>query len=993
MTDSEIPLNREEVAIVGIAGRFPGADDVDEFWGSLRDGICSIRSFSVDELKACGIDEATISNPSFVNSGAVIEDADCFDAAFFGFSPLEAEIMDPQQRLFLECAWEALESAGYDPERYQGTIGVFGGVSPNTYFQNDLLSRPDILMKAGPQLMRLSNEKDHLCTRVAFKLNLKGPSISVNTACSSSGVALHLACQSVLSGECDMALVGGTRIEAPLKAGYLYEEGGILSSDGQCRVFDADARGTVFGNGVCIVLIKRLSDAIEDGDTIHALIKGTAINNDGSQKVGYAAPSVQGQSAVIAEALAMAEVNPETIGYLEAHGTGTSLGDPVEIAALNIAFNQWTDKKRFCPIGSVKSNIGHLFAGAGMAGVIKTVLAIKHKQIPPSLNFKKPNPQIDFENSPFFVNDNLIEWKSQGIPRRAGVSSFGIGGTNAHIILEEAPELNPSEDSRPYHLLIISARSETALDTATVKLAQYLKSHSDIKLADACYTLQVGRKMFSHRRMLVANTLNDAVAALEANDPLRLVSYHQDSAEKDVVFMFSGQGSQYPNMGLELYQAEPQYRRSIDRCCEILKPHLNLDIRNIIFPAENEVERSARELKNTRITQPALFSLEYALAQLWMSWGVRPAAFVGHSIGEYVAACLAGVFSLDDALALVASRGRLIQGLPAGSMLAVSLSEDDIKPYLDDRISLAAVNGPELCVVSGDLSSVKELENELRQSKVQCRYLHTSHAFHSKMIDSILEEFTENVRQVHFSPPQMPIVSTVTGKWIHTDEMMRPEYWAKNLRQTVRFSAALLELMKEPNRILLEVGPGQTLSTLAKQHPGRQNEHIVLSSMRHPNEQKSDFAFILNTLGWLWFAGVSIDWSGFYVNERRKRTALPTYPFQRLRYWVEPKASFNALASPADSRIRKSDFGDWFYVPSWKRHPLPKIYNPEQLTDRKLNYLLFLDRGDFAAEIAHHLQQGATITISAYSQVLIYTPGWRGAKSKKRFCSVPPCHH
>ena len=514
--------------------------------------------------------------------------------------------------------------------------------------------------------MRLSNEKDHVCTRVAYKLNLKGPSISVNTACSSSGVALHLACQSVLSGECDMALVGGGRIEAPLKAGYLYEEGGILSPDGQCRVFDADARGTVFGNGVCMVLIKRLSDAIKDGDTIHAVIKGTAINNDGSQKVGYAAPSVNGQSKVIEEALAMAEVNPETIGYLEAHGTGTSLGDPVEIAALSIAFKQWTEKKGFCPIGSVKSNIGHLFAGAGIVGVIKAVLAIKHKLIPPSLNFNQPNPQIDFENSPFFVNDRLIEWRSNGIPRRAGVSSFGIGGTNAHIILEEPPELKPSADSRANHLLTISARSQAALDTATVELAEYLKSHSDIELADVAYTLQIGRKMFDYRRILVANTLEDAVSVLETNDPKRLVTYYQDSSGKDIVFMFSGQGSQYANMGLELYQAEPQYRRLIDHCSEILKSHLNLDIRNIIFPAENEVDQAAKKLKNTKITQPALFILEYALAQLLISWGVRPSALVGHSIGEYVAACLAGVFSLEDALALVASRGRLIQGLPAG---------------------------------------------------------------------------------------------------------------------------------------------------------------------------------------------------------------------------------------------------------------------------------------------------------------------------------------
>lgn len=955
MTDSEISLNREEVAIVGMAGRFPGATNVDEFWKNLCDGICSIRSFAVDELRACGIDEATLRNPSFVNTGAVIEDADCFDATFFGFSPLEAGIMDPQQRLFLECAWEALENAGYDPDRFNGAIGVFGGVSPNTYFQNNLMSRPDVLSKVGPQLMRLSNEKDHVCTRIAFKLNLKGPSISVNTACSSSGVALHLACQSLLSGECDMAMVGGARIEAPLKAGYLYEEGGILSPDGQCRVFDAEARGTVFGNGVCIVLIKRLSDAIRDGDTIHAVVKATAINNDGSQKAGYAAPSVQGQSAVIEEALAMAEISAETIGYLEAHGTGTSLGDPVEIAALSKAFRQWTDKKRFCPIGSVKSNIGHLFAGGGIAGVIKTVLALKHKLIPPSLNFKHPNPQIDFENSPFYVNDKLSKWEFNGIPRRAGVSSFGVGGTNAHMILEEAPESQSSGPGRSDHLLVLSAKSETALDTATARLADYMKAHSDINLADAAYTLQVGRKAFSHRRILVSYSVNDAVSALETHDPQRVVTYYQEPSEKDVVFMFSGQGSQYANMGLGLYQAEPLYRQCIDRCSEILKHHLDRDLRNIMFPAEDDIERAAQKLKNTLITQPALFTVEYALAKLWMSWGVRPSALVGHSIGEYVAACLAGVFSLEDALALVAARGRLIQGLPPGSMLAVSISEKDIESFLDARVSLAVVNGPDLCVISGDVEAVRELEETLRQSNVESRYLHTSHAFHSKMMDSILDPFTEYVRHINFSSPQIPIVSTVTGKWIRPEEIMYPDYWAKNLRQTVRFSDALQELMKEPNRIFLEVGPGQTLSTLAKQHSNRQKGNIIVSSIRHPYEKKSDLAFILNSLGWLWLSDISVDWSGFYGNERRHRIPLPTYPFEHQRYWVEPEKPQSTVPSPPDRPIKKSDVSDWFYVPTWKRHQLPKIYGRSQLGDRHLSCLVFLDRGDIGAELARRL--------------------------------------
>ena len=957
MSTNEILFSREEVAIVGMAARFPGAVDIKQFWENLWNGVSSIRSFSIDELRASGIDEATLSHPSFVNSGAVIEDADCFDATFFGFSPLEAEVMDPQQRIFLECAWETLEDAGYDPFAYKGAIGVFGGVSPNTYFQNNLMARPDVLKKIGPQLTRLSNEKDHLCTRVAFKLNLKGPGINVNTACSSSGVALHLATQSILSGECDMALVGGVRVEAPLKAGYLYEEGGILSPDGQCRVFDAEARGTVFGNGVCMVLVKRLSEAFQDGDTIHAVIKGTAINNDGSRKAGYAAPSVQGQAAVIEEALAMAEINADTIGYLEAHGTGTSLGDPIEIAALTKAFRQSTERKGFCPIGSVKSNIGHLFAGAGIAGVIKTVLSLKHRLIPPSLNFTRPNPQIDFKNSPFFVNDTLREWESDGRPRRAGVSSFGLGGTNAHIILEEAPPVDVSDSHRGSHLVVLSARSETALDAATARLADHLKAEPDTDMADVAFTLQQGRKPFNYRRILVSGTRDAVVTAFETMDPQRVVTYGPLFEERDVGFMFSGQGAQYANMGLGLYQAEAKYRRAIDRCADILKPHIGRDIRDVMFPTAGGIELAGQELKNTLITQPALFTVEYALAQLWMAWGVRPAVLIGHSIGEYVAACLAGVFSLEDALALVAARGRLIQSLPGGAMLAVPLSEKDLEPYLGADVSLAVVNGPEMCVASGDTGAVGKLENSLRQLNVQCRHLHTSHAFHSKMMDPIIDQFAELVHAVSFDIPRIPIVSTVTGKSVQSDEIMEPAYWVKNLRQTVRFSDGLVQLMSEPNRILLEVGPGQTLGTLARQHPNRSNSHIVLSSMRHPYETTSDIDFILNTLGWLWLAGVTVDWKGFYAGERRQRISLPTYPFERKRYWVEPEEVASVASKPVDHPEKKNDVADWFHIPSWKQCPLPRAVHPVPPSSQKRNCLVFVDHDHIAVPLVQRLQE------------------------------------
>ncbi len=970
MKDIESPVSREEIAIVGMAGCFPGAKNIDEFWRNLREGVGSIKPFTVTELKASGVDEATLQNPSFVNTGAVIEDADCFDAMFFGFSPLEAEIMDPQHRVLLECAWEALENAGYDPETFNGHIGVFGGVSPNTYFQNILMTRPDLLKKIGPQLARLSNEKDHAATRVSFKLNLKGPSINVQTNCSSSGVALHLACQSVLSGECDMALVGGARIEAPLNAGYLYEEGGILSPDGHCRAFDAEARGTVFGNGVAMIVVKRLSDAIRDGDTIHAVIKGTAINNDGSLKVGYAAPSVQGQSSVIEEALAMAEVSPDTIGYIEAHGTGTSLGDPIEVAALTKAFRKWTNRKRYCPIGSVKTNIGHLFAGAGVAGVIKTVLALKHKQIPPSLNFDKPNPQIDFENSPFYINNKLSEWQADGIPRRAGVSSFGIGGTNAHIILEEAPETKPSGPTRPQQLLLISAKSSIALENATANLVEHLKQHPHLNLADVAYTLNSGRMTFDYRRMIVCQNQSDAVSALETLDLERVLTFFQEPINRDIVFMFPGQGSQYVDMGLELYRTESQFQEQVDRCSEILKPHLGIDLRDILYPAKENVEEASHKLKQTLITQPALFTIEYALAKLWMSWGVHPKAFVGHSIGEYVAACLAGVFSLEDALLLVATKGRLMQKLPGGSMLAVPLSEKEIEPFLGKELSLAGINGPSFCVVSGEKEAVADLEKELSKKDVDCRHLHTSHAFHSKMMDPILDAFTEQVKQVSFNTPQISIVSTVTGTWITSDEIMNPGYWAKNLRQTVRFSDCVQELLKEPNRVLLEVGPGQTLSTLARQQTNRSKEQVLLSSIRHPREQKSDIAFILNTLGRLWLAGIKVDWSGFYKDERRHRIPLPTYPFERQRYWVEPQEPVRAATAAQEFSYEKADLDEWFYVPSWKRSQLPKPHGRKALSDQKLCWLVLLDECGFSAKLVSRLQQNGqrVTTVKAGTQ-------------------------
>ena len=756
-----------EIAIIGMAGRFPGANDIDAFWQNLQDGVESITFFSDEEVRNAGIDSATLNQPNYIKAGGVLSDIDQFDAAFFDLSPKEAEQMDPQHRLFLECAWQAIEHAGIEPGTDESAIGVYAGVGMNTYLLNNLYPNHKASSSLNHYQMMIGNSNDFLPTRVSYKLNLKGPSVNIQTACSTSLVAVHTACQSLLDGECDVALAGGVSIRVPEKTGYLYQEGMILSPDGHCRAFDANAQGTVGGNGVGVVVLKKLEQALADGDCIHAIIKGSAINNDGSVKVGYTAPSVEGQAAVIAEAQAIAGVKPDTISYIETHGTATKLGDPIEMAALNKVFQTETQRQGFCAIGAVKSNIGHTDAAAGVAGLIKTVQALKHQCLPPSLHFEHPNPQIDFANSPFYVNNTRSEWKTlNGTPRRAGVSSFGIGGTNAHLVLEEAPTPQSSSESRSWQLLVLSAKTESALETATANLATYLEHHPENNLADVAYTLSKGRKAFSHRRVLIAQNTDEASRALHSLDPTSVLTHSQASKDQPVVFMFSGQGSQYVNMGLELYQTEPSFREDIDRCSAYLKPHLELDLRQILYPSAEQTSEAEQHLKQTAIAQPALFVIDYALAKLWMSWGVQPDAMIGHSLGEYVAACLSGVFSLEEALSLVAARGQLMQQLPQGAMLSVSLSEAEVQPLLGQELALAAINAPDQCVVSGLTEDVEALENQLTREGIACRRLQTSHAFHSQMMEPILASFTKRVKQVRLCPPQMPYLSNVTGSWI-----------------------------------------------------------------------------------------------------------------------------------------------------------------------------------------------------------------------------------
>lgn len=990
MSNSAAEKNLHEIAVIGMACRFPGAKSVEQFWHNLRAGVESISFFSEEELLASGVDASLLSNPNYVKANSLLEDIALFDASFFGYNPREAEIMDPQQRFFLEVSLEALERAGYDSHKYDGLIGVYAGVGKNYYLLNNLMRSPGLLESVGAIQTTLTNDKDFVPTNASYKLNLKGPSINVQTACSTSLVAIHMACQSLLNGECDMALAGGVSITELKKEGYLYQEEGIYSSDGHCRAFDARADGTVGGNGVGIVVLKRLANALEDGDQIHAVVKGSAMNNDGSLKVGFTAPSVDGQSHVIAEALAVADVNPETVTFVETHGTATTLGDPIEVAALTQAFRSGTQAKGFCALGAVKSNLGHTNAAAGVAGVIKTVLALKHKEIPPTLHFENPNPKIDFKDSPFFVNSKLLEWKAGKTERRAGVSSFGMGGTNAHIVFEEAPPIEESGESRACQLLLLSAKTKTALETMTTNLVNELENRPKLNLADVAYTLQVGRGDYSHRRALVCKDISEAVKEFQSPDSKSVMTVFREPGERPVAFMFPGQGAQHVNMGKELYDSEPQFREVVDHCCALLKPYLGVDLRDILYP-QKDTESATKKLKQTALTQPALFVIEYALARLWVSWGVRPQAMIGHSIGEYVAACLAGVFSLEDALTLVAERGRLMQSMPAGSMLAVSLPVSEVEPLLNEKLSLAAVNAPELCMVSGTAEEIAKLEKQLTEKDVQGRRLHTSHAFHSKMMDPILQPFIEQVAKFKLSAPKIPFISNLTGTWITAEEATDPKYWAQHLRQAVNFAQGAKELLKEPSRTLLEVGPGRTLNTLAsmclfeakKLQKESASKQTVVSSMRHPDETESEVRVLLNTLGRLWLAGVEIDWFGFYKNEKRHRVQLPTYPFERQRYWIEPKEqALDAGNGKAFLEKKKPNISEWFYVPSWKRSAVPGFPKTKIL---KRSCLVFSDEGELSLQLIKRLEK-------LEREVFVITQGKEFSKLGNRNYQINPAN-
>ena len=946
-----------DIAIIGMAGRFPGARNTAEFWGNLRNGVESISFFGAEDMAPAGVPASALEQPNFVNAGGVLEDIDLFDAHFFGMNARDAEIMDPQQRLFLECAWESLEDAGYNPEVYPGSIGVYAGASMSSYAFN-IYAEATRLPHLDHMQVLILNDKDHLTTHVSYKLNLRGPSMAIQTACSTSLVAVCMACDALWNERCDMALAGAAAINVPQRRGYTYQPGGILSPDGHCRAFDASAKGTVAGNGIGVVVLKPATEAVAAGDHIYAVIKGAAVNNDGNLKVGYTAPSVDGQARVIEMAHKMAQVAPDTITYVETHGTATELGDPIEIAALTQAFRKGTNKTGFCAIGSVKTNVGHLDPAAGVVGLIKTALSLERRCVVPSLHYRNPNPEIDFDSSPFYVNTKLVEWLANGGPRRAGVSSFGIGGTNAHCVLEEAPATRVSGPSRSVQIIALSGRSKSALSTQTSRLAQFLRDHPDANLADVAFVYQTGRKTFSHRRVVLLpadETPRNAATMLGQPDSERLFSNNGDARERPVVFLFSGQGAQYVDMGRELYQQEEYFRNRLDECCELLRPHTDFKLLDLLYPEEACRAQAEAALTRTSVTQPALFAIEYALARLWMHWGIQPSAMLGHSIGEYVAACLAGVLELPDALELVALRGTLMESMPGGAMLAVPLSEVEALALAKGKLSLAAVNGSSACVIAGSFEDVRQVERQLATRGLICHRLSTSHAFHSAMMDAAVVPLVERFRNTSLHAPQIPYISNVTGTWAAPEDVTDPEYWGRHMRQTVRFAEGVRALQHETEAVLLEVGPGRTLSSLVRMEKASADQ-LVLSTLRTPRDPQSDTEVLLATLGRLWLSGAAVDWCAFSSGERRLRLSLPTYPFEGQSYWI-------GAPDKPEAAVRRRPIGDWFYAPVWS--PAART-EPLRAAGPAQHWLILGDPSSLASELTAKLQaQGDTVTLSS----------------------------
>ncbi|MCW8102056.1 type I polyketide synthase [Streptomyces tauricus] len=929
----EAPFPAGRIAVVGMDCRLPGARNPHDYWQNLLAGTEHVTDLDDERLKAAGVSAGTLADSRHVRRGAVVEDADLFDASFFFLSSREAERMDPQLRLFLQTAWAAMEHSGHDSEVYPGRVGVFAGSLHSTYLLNNVLTGERGFNGSLERMQQdmatlMGNDPNYLTTRASYHLKLTGPSLAVQTACSTSLVAVHLAAQSLLAQECDLALAGGVALRFPQEAGYLYEPDGITSASGRVRPFDADADGTVFGNGAGVVVLKRLEDALADGDTVWAVLLGSAVGNDGNDRAGYTAPGVSGQAAVLAEALGVAGVDPATVSYLEAHGTGTRMGDPIELAAARQAYGTGGP----LTLGSVKANIGHLSTAAGVAGLIKCVLMLRHRTIVPMPHFTAWNPECAADGSRFRVATTAEPWQTDGSALRCAVTSTGMGGTTAHVVLEEAPPAAETPDAAPAPavvLLPVSAKSPAALEKARLALANHLEatapgpavpenSLGDIHLDDAAYTQATTRHTFDHRAVVTAPDRRTAVRALRTGEPRYVYQDSGHPAPRPVTFLLPGQGAQYPAMGRGWYEQLPVYRETLDECAHLLEPSLGFDLRDALHPVSRDHRDERYDLRRTRLTQPALFSVEYALARQYLAWGISPAALIGHSIGEYVAATLAGVFHLPDALRVVAERGRLIDALPEGVMAAVMAGPDKLTPYLGDGVDLAAVNEPTVCTVAGSHDAMRAFTAKLTADGITHRKVATSHAFHSAMMEPAVEPLTRLLREVELRRPRIPFLSNLTGTWIRDEEATDPAYWGAHLRAPVRFADDVATALTEGDQVFVEVGPGHTLATYTRRHPDRETGMPVITSAARGKDPAADLTALTAALGRLWAVGLTPDWEGYYAGRGRRKVPLPTYPFEGTRYWVEPgSGALSGTGGGSPTAVPKLPLDEWFTAPVW----------------------------------------------------------------------------
>jgi len=942
-----------EIAVIGLGCRFPGANNIDSFWQNLISGKESISFFNKEELRFAGVSESMLGNANFVNANGIIDYTDKFDAEFFGYTPNEAELLDPQQRIFLEVAWEAMENAGINLPKSHRNVGVYAGVGISQYLINNLLANNRIKHQYGLWELMLANGSAQLATRLSYLLNLHGPSLTLNTACSTSLVVIHTACRALLNGECNTAIAGAICLDVPQKTGYFYQEGGVVSKDGHCRPFDQESSGTVSGNGIGIVVLKCLENAIEDGDRIDAIIKSSAINNDGKDKVGFTAPSVTGQAKVIAAALDLAEIDPNTIGYIEAHGTGTALGDPIEIAALTQAFQGRVQECFSCPIGSVKANIGHLDTAAGMAGFIKTILILKNGKIPPNINFTKVNSKIDFNHNGFYVNQKILDWSTQGVIRRAGVSSFGIGGTNAHVVLEESPKrLYRIVSDRNYHLLCLSAKSDFSLDKQGENLSLYLREHPEVMVNELAYTLQFNRQVFSHKRIFIASSREDAIAQLSQADHGENLSLLNKITNHSIVFLFAGQGAQYVDMGRTLFEKEKYCKKLFLKCDAFLQQQFEFSIVEILFPKKDK-QNAQFMIDKTLFAQISLFVVEYVLASYLIALGVKPIVMMGHSLGEYVCATLAGVFSLEDSLKIIYHRGRLMQSMQVGKMLAVQLSEAEIKPYLGVAAYLAAVNEEKSCVISGHCEVINDIQKQLDSNGIKNKVLNTSHAFHSSLMQDAAKEFLKYLSAYQFKSPGIPYISNVTGNWVTPELVCNPDYWVKHMLQPIRFYNGASVLLELNNLIGIEIGPGNILMSMLLRHSKRSLDSFFFSLLPDKKVKQLADKYFMQGMGKLWLHDVVIDFSLLNDCERNIPLSLPPYPFHRKTYWIYPDYVNNKSKIKPITNINLEDklpIRQWFYRESWEQFPLLNMMDLSKKT-----YVIFMNQKGFSDLLADRL--------------------------------------